>query len=95
MLLLMIKAELEKRRDRTPRVTTSADEKICHRPVDMRAVAGDVGEARPRQHPARGTRMARPRAFVIGIEEVPVSRIVGAIIPAKGIRMKFSKNQVT
>jgi len=73
VLLLVREAEFDQRRVQRIR------EQRRHLLVDVRAPIADFGDARARQHPARWTRMARSRAFVIGVEEIAVGWVVDVV----------------
>ena len=68
VLLLVVQAELEQlggpRRDRSI-------EQLAHRDVDVLAVPGDLGAARPRDQAALGAGVPRPDRLVVGVEEEP------------------------
>ena len=76
MLLLVMHAEFEKWRD--VRVLLRArGEDFAQALVDMRAIGEHFLDGRAREQAALGTRMTRPLALVIGIEEVGKALVEG------------------
>jgi hypothetical protein len=70
VLLLVMDAELDQRRDRRPRVAVGAGDERKHRVGHSGAVSSDLADPRPRQQPALRPRMARADLLVVGVEQV-------------------------
>ena len=79
MLLLMIEPELDQLAGRGPGIDGKRVEQPAHRPVHMGAIGDDLGDLRPGQQAAVGTRMPLAHALVIGIEQISESRIEGLV----------------
>src|SRR5690242_6297125 len=79
MLFLVIDAELDERRGIGPGYGIERAHERRHRPIDMGAIALDLGDARTRDQSSLRPRMAGAYRLVIGIEEIAIGRIEGAI----------------
>ena len=86
MLLLVIEADLDQRRDRRERVLTGLVEEFHHRGVDMPAVGGDFLGAGAGEVAALVAGVPRAGADIIGIEQkgvIGVERLVALAVFAE------------
>ena len=72
MLLLVIEADFDQRRERPQRVLAGLVEEFHHGGVDMPAVGGDLVGARTGQMAALVAGVARAGADIVGIEQIGV-----------------------
>src|SRR5260370_25003173 len=79
MLLLVMKADLDERRDMGESSRRGIGEQIADRGVDVGAIARHLGGAGPRHQPAVRSCIARTGGDVIGIEQKREVRIIHAI----------------
>ena len=82
MLLLVMQADLDNRRDLARARFVGAADQRRHRGIDMRAIGRDIGGGRPGDQPALRTRMPRSRRDIIGVEQEGEARIELDDIPA-------------
>ena len=78
---------------RRARLVAALVQEVLHAPVDLRAIARDLGHRRPREQAAAVAGDPLAHGIVIGIEQEGISRINGRGEPrVLEARMKVSKN---
>ena len=99
MLLLVVQAEFDQRRDVVPQLRADIVDQLQHRRGDVVAIGGDRIDGRARQEAALRPRMARPDRLVIGVEQVGeggVERPVGGVerLQQKGLEKPAGMRQM-
>ena len=79
MLLLVVDADLDQRRDRRQGVLAGLVKEFHHRGVDMPAIGGDLVGAGPGEVAALVAGVARSGGDVVGIEQEGVVRVKGLV----------------
>jgi len=87
VLLLVIETENRERGDAF--VILAAFDELEHPRVDVRTILEDLVHARSGQEPAFGARVHRPHGLVIGVEQIFVLRMKGAITRNAGAQQKL------
>src|SRR6185436_14448871 len=85
VLLLVVEAELEDRREIVLERAASRREERADVRVDVRAVGEDLRQRRPRDEAALGTRVLASHEVVVGIEENAEALVEGLVLREPGL----------